>query len=206
MRILNSRAFLILPFLVLILLPSVALAGGSARAHDGGFFLRMTAGGGGGSTSVDDSVDKLEFSGGAAEFSIAIGGIITENLALHGSLYEFTMFDPDIKFNGTTLGQGDGEISMSGVGAGVTYWFMPVNFYLTGTLGVGTLRVDSGGSSDTSDAGLALELALGKEWFVSDRWGLGIGAGFTFHSIPDGGIDENWSGTSFILRFSATFN
>ena len=95
---------------------------------------------------------------------------------------------------------------MSGVGAGVTYWFMPVNLYLTGTLGIGTLRVDGGGNSDTSDAGFALEMALGKEWFVSDRWGLGIGAGFTYHAIPDGGIDESWSGTSFTLRFSATFN
>jgi hypothetical protein len=54
--------------------------------------------------------------------------------------------------------------------------------------------------------GLALEAAAGKEWFVSNRWGLGIAVGFTYHSLPDGGVDENWRGWSIPIRFSATFN
>ena len=55
-------------------------------------------------------------------------------------------------------------------------------------------------------SGFALEAAVGKEWFVSDRWGLGLAVGITYHSFPDEIAGENWSGISIPVRFSATFN
>jgi hypothetical protein len=167
----------------------------------------MTLGGGGANTSISDSVDELEFSGAQGEFTITIGGIVRENLALHGTLFGFSMVDPEVKLNGTSRGEASGSLSMNGVGGGLTWWVMPANFYLSGSAGFGVLSADpDGASSSSSDAGFAMELALGKEWFVSDSWGLGLGGGFSWHTIPDGEIPENWSGLSFAIRFSATYN
>ena len=191
----------------ILILPAAAFAGGSPRAHDGGFMLRMTLGGGGGGTTISDDFNELEFSGGQGEFTIAIGGVVTENLAIHGTLFGFSMVDPEVKINGTSLGEANGSMTMSAVGAGLTWWVMPANFYLSGSAGFGTLTADPDGtSSETSDTGFAMELALGKEWFVSESWGLGVGGGFSWHTIPDGDIPENWSGVSLSLRFTATYN
>jgi hypothetical protein len=169
--------------------------------------IRLTGGFGGGGTSISNDIDELEFSGSQGEFTFAIGGVVTENLAIHGTLFGFSMVDPTVEFNGTELGEANGSMTMSAVGAGVTWWAMPANFYLSGSVGFGTLTADPDGSSAaSSDTGFAMELALGKEWFVSDSWGLGIGGGLSFHSIPDGDLPENWSGVSLSLRFTATYN
>ncbi|RKZ11685.1 hypothetical protein DRQ32_05360, partial [bacterium] len=188
-------------------LTAPALAWGSPRAHDGGFMLRMTGGFGGGSTSISNSTNELKFEGGQGEFTLAIGGVVRENLALHGTLFSFVMVDPDIRIDGGPAIPGSGNVSMNGVGAGLTWWAMPANFYVSGSAGIGRLTADpDNAGSSSSDRGFAMELALGKEWFMSDRWGLGLGGGLSWHTIPDGLIDENWSGTSISVRFSATFN
>jgi hypothetical protein len=87
----------------------------------------------------------------------------------------------------------------------VTYYFMPVNLYLSGSAGFGSLEFDGNISGET-DMGLALDLTVGKEWWVGDNWGLGVAGGFGYHSLPEEGLDENWSGTSFVVRFTATLN
>jgi hypothetical protein len=79
---------------------------------------------------------------------------------------------------------------------------MPANVYMTGSAGVGKLSTDGG----STDPGLVFNASLGKEWWVSPKWGLGLAGGFQYHSIPDGGVDESWSGTTFYLAFSATLN
>jgi hypothetical protein len=96
---------------------------------------------------------------------------------------------------------------MSAFGAGLTYFFMPVNMYLSGTVGAGSLSF-SGTDLDglETDSGLALNFVLGKEWWVSNRWGLGLAGAFDYHSAPDKNVSEDWTGTSFSLLFSATFN
>ena len=83
---------------------------------------------------------------------------------------------------------------------------MPSNLYLSGTIGLASITLDLDGfPSVESETGVGFDLTLGKEWWTSDNWGLGIAAGFGFHNIPDKGI-EDWKGPSFALRFSATYN
>jgi hypothetical protein len=192
--------------LSLLLISTDAVAGGSPRAHDGGFLLRMTLGGGQARTSITSDVADVELSGDAGEFTIAVGGIVRENLALHGTLFFFSIQDPDVKLN-QLAGRAAGSVGCSGIGGGFTWWLMPANLYLSSSAGIGVLTADPDGlPSSSSDAGFDMEVAVGKEWFVSDRWGLGLGGAYSYHRIPDGGVDSHWSGHSFALRFSATFN
>ena len=53
----------------------------------------------------------------------------------------------------------------------------------------------------------------GKEWWAGEAWGLGLAGGFTYFSAKEKDIlsgvldsNESWSGPSYALRFSATFN
>ena len=181
----------------------------AAHKHDG-FFLRLSSGIGYASTEVEEPNFRLEFNGGIGDANIAIGGMVAPNLALHGTLLGWFISDPDVEgfdAGGTFSGEIAGDVTMSAIGIGVTYYFMPTNLYLSGTLGLGQLEFDLAGiqSADT-DRGLILEGTLGKEWWVSDNWGLGLAGALGLHSFPEDGSDENWSGPSFTLRFSATFN
>jgi len=184
---------------------------GNPREHDG-FFLRMSVGGGHADTEIDDEIGdgEVELSGPAGDYNFAIGGVVGENFALHGTFFGWGVEDPDTEiFDGGFVEEGEleGRISMSAIGGGVTYYLMPVNLYFSGSVGAAQLYFDSDffGEGD-SDWGIAGDFTVGKEWWVGNSWGLGFAGGMSLHSIPDGEFDENWSGKSFALRFSATFN
>ncbi|MFC1573396.1 hypothetical protein ACFL6M_07340 [Candidatus Eisenbacteria bacterium] len=189
--------------IVLLAPPSLA---GEPRQHDGGFFLRLSAGGGSATTSNDILGETLELSGGAVDLNFAIGAIVSPNLAIHGTLFGWMVEDPDVKLGSETATMPNANLDLSAIGAGLTYYLMPSNFYLSGSLGIGTLTIDTALGESSTDPGLAVDLTVGKEWWVSDRWGLGAAAALSFHSIGEEGIAENWTGTGFALRFSATLN
>jgi len=94
---------------------------------------------------------------------------------------------------------------MTAFGGGITYYFMPVNIYLSGSVGLGALS-GGGNISGESDNGFAGMVTAGKEWWVSNRWGLGVSGVFGFFSFPEPDISENWSGWNVAVMFSATFN
>lgn len=198
------RRFLVfVSFSLLLLVPTVTLGGGLPRTHDG-FFLRLSGGGGHASTSIGEGGSKLEMSGGAADINLAIGGVVSRDLILHGTLFGWAIADPTVKL-GSAESSANADLTMSGFGGGITYYFMPVNMYLSPTVGLASLSLD-GDVDGSTDLGFALDLTLGKEWWVGGGWGLGLAGMFGYHSIPEKGVDESWSGTSFAVRFSATMN
>jgi len=176
------------------------------RAHDGGFFLRLSAGGGVASTSIESGSDKVELSGSAGDMNFAIGAIVSPNLALHGTLFGWLVSDPDFTVTGVGTIPVTGDLDLSAVGGGLTYYFMPTNLYLSASLGYGKLTGKGGFLSGETDSGMVVDMTLGKEWWVGNSWGLGVAGGFIYHSVPQPGLDVNWSGTSFAIRFSATHN
>jgi len=189
---------------------SIASAG-EPRTHDG-FFLRLSGGAGPTSTKFETAEGSIKFSSTAGDANLAVGACVTPNLAIHGTLFGFAMTDPDLDIVLVGVGSGsgtlDGDVGMSAVGAGVTYYFMPVNLYVSGSLGFGTLTVetDDVDLDGETDTGLALDITVGKEWWVGNSWGLGFAGGFGYHSLPVEGIEDKWSGTSFAIRFTATLN
>ncbi len=178
---------------------SASMAG--ARDHSGGFFLRLAAGGG--VADTENSGLPLDFSGSVVELDIAIGAVVAENLALHGTVFGWLISDPDV--GGGVTGTASGDLDMTAVGGGITYYFMPVNIYLSGSVGLGSLN-GGGDISGESDSGFAGMVTAGKEWWVSNRWGLGVAGVFGFHSLPEPRVSENWSGWNLAVMFSATFN
>lgn len=189
---------------LMVALPGPALAG-APRTHDG-FFLRLSVGGGGANTELDVPGLETEISGTSGDANIAIGGVVAPNLALHGTLFGWSLSDPDVDIEGIGSGEIDGDLSMGAIGGGLTYYFMPANIYVSGSAGLGSLSLDAGAIEGDTDSGFVGEIMLGKEWWVGNSWGLGVAGSLGFHSIPDEDIDENWSGNSWSIRFSATLN
>jgi hypothetical protein len=151
--------------------PSPALAdrGGT---HDG-FFLRLSSGIGGGRVSGDNDTSG-KFTGATSQGSIAIGGVITDNLALHADVFVASLFNPTYENkNGTAVTLNDLDITMrfGSVGVGVTYYIMPMNLYLCGSLGLAVASTEVRYTrlgltfTDTweSQTGFGLNLMVGKE-------------------------------------------
>jgi hypothetical protein len=188
-----------------------AYAGGQPREHDG-FFMRLSLGGGSGSANIEEGGNKAKFNGGAGDMNLAFGGMVSKNLALHGTMWGWGVQDPDADITIVGLGSGSGTfngfLAMSAIGPGVTYYLEPANVYFSGSIGIGNLS----GSDDlegSTDTGFALDATVGKEWWVGNNWGLGFAGDFTYLSAKDKdivGSSESWGVTGFGLRFSATFN
>lgn len=215
MKLHRFTGFLVLVALSAVLLsPRQILAGD--RAHVSGLFLRLSGGGGAASTEIDYAGTKTKIEGSTADINLAIGGIIAKNLALHGTVWGWITSDPDVTEGSVTIPL-NGFADFSAFGGGITYYFMPANIYLSGSVGVGTLSLDGdiAGIDVTgeTDLGPAFDITIGKEWWVGTSWGLGVALSGGFHSVKDGGvdtsgatIDEQWQGGNLAVRFTATLN
>lgn len=191
--------------------------GANKHRHDG-FLLRLAIGVAfGGMTGDEFLLDGSETSAGGAGFSttIGIGGALTDNLVLNADLFQMTFLDPSIEVDGRELGDADvygedrgvGEnVELTGLGVGVTYYFMPVNIYLSGAIGLGqVVFVSDSGERAGSDAGLALHALVGKEWWVGVDWGIGVAGELAFVSAKDDFLGD-LTGLGFAILFSATYN
>ena len=190
--------------------PTVEAGDDAAKHKHDGFYLRLTTGIGG-ATSIEKA-EGIEFniSGISGHSTIGIGYAVAENLIINLDIFTSLVRDPIVEINGEEIVEADAELSITNIGVGAAYYIMPTNVYLASSIALanGTLRSDWGKTE--SDAGYGINVAVGKEWWVSDNWGIGV-AGQLFHTVLS---DENLitgevsdlKTTSIGIVFSATFN
>ena len=74
------------------------------------------------------------------------------------------------------------------------------------------LNDSNGNVLEKSKTGLALEALFGKEWWVSDNWGLGLSGQVILGRMQGKDVDmtllevPTWTAKAFSLLFSATYN
>lgn len=195
--------------------PAVAQPGEPAagvHTHDG-LFLRMTAGPGFGAyrgtghitsasgVEISDPSDEGSQGGG----SFCLGGAVWDNLMLHGDLWLSLVSSK----RRNDLQQDFGLVVL---GMGVTYYWMPLNIYLTGSIGMANsflvLGDDEPGTGDDAGntaTGVGMYVQAGKEWWVSDNWGLGVAiqAEYSYGEDEDTGLIFRHGGAKVL--FSATY-
>jgi len=173
-----------------------------------GFFLQMDLGGGYLTTSASQGFTTVRLSGGAVQFSIAIGGAVSENLILGGHVWAHAVSSPSAEVNGqATSTRSDSTLGLSGIGFNLTYYFTPVNLYVQATPSLTRLSASQGGSTANTEYGPGVRLAVGKEWWVSDHWGLGLNGHLALSSNKDQGSGApTWGTGAFAVAFSATYN
>lgn len=160
-----------------------------AHRHDG-FFLRLAVGAGIGGLHSDGDDDW----GGGGHFSFDIGASPIDNFVLHfrTAQHAFALNEASRPWDFATV---------SAWGIGGTWYFMPQNIYLTGSLGFAALNLLDVDGRDVSDGdgGFGCGLDVGKEWWVSDNWGLGIAGRLHYVSV------EPCSSTGLGVLFSASY-
>nr|MBC8278674.1 hypothetical protein [FCB group bacterium] len=71
------------------------------------------------------------------------------------------------------------DMSINDFGVGISYYIMPTNIFLSGSITMSKDRIKTKNDDDqteteaTTESGLGFYLSAGKEWWVSDKWALG---------------------------------
>jgi hypothetical protein len=178
----------------------------TAYRHDRGLMLRLDLGVGYLNASLDTS-PTLTVKGAGPELGVVVGGPVSENFILGGHLWVVGSISPTIQQGSVEVGTNDDTSStLVGIGLNLTYYLMPANVYLSATPSLTRLGLTWNGVSGSSEAGFGMHLALGKEWWVSEHWGLGLAGQFMFSSNDDRNGGPHISSLAGALALSATFN
>jgi hypothetical protein len=193
-----------------------------ARTHDG-FFLSISPGLAFGESKADlteaaGSWDNVTYRGPGVLLDLKIGGALTPNLILSGDFISRSVAGPEVEtFGGTNQADEDVVLTDGTLGIGLTYYILPANVFFSGTLGVGRFVL----TNPTEDAddderietnpGVSLHAKVGKEWWVSDNWGLGVAAGYGWLGAErdensESDFNGKYSSHKFYVLFNTTFN
>lgn len=170
--------------------------------HNLGLMFRLGIGVGYGSFGTTLGGTDYRVGGLGVNYTAAIGWGMSENFAVHLDLNGMSLISP-----GVTSGTGSsstttiatGQSYNTGIlGGGFTYYSMPMNVFVTGSVGLALLSVDantSSGSSTTvgqSRLGFGASAQVGKEWFFGNGWGVGGSLMVLYALIPD----QEFAGTT----------
>jgi hypothetical protein len=173
-----------------------------------GFYFRPDLGFGYVSMSETASGVDLKISGAAGVFGLHVGGAVQENLILGFHLYDAVITNPTFEAGGLSSTPGNSSATLVAFGPELTYYVMPQNLYFSGTLALSKVTVDGLGQKGSTETGFGARVSLGKEWWVSSHWGLGLVGHLDYASNKDGG--GAGAGTlqtlGASLAFSATYN
>lgn len=201
----------------ILLFTVIAAMAAFADGDHSGFYLAGGLGIGPGSASWEpDKGSSLETSGAlTSEVDLRIGGAVGSNFAIHGTFIYTNLSNYDYEMDGAKASTNDAVTCMM-LGIGGTYYFMPVNIFLSGSIGLTAMDLsgdtDDDGTSDfesDSNAGLGLQLALGKEWMVTDNIGLGVALSATYLGATwdaAAGGDLYYDNVNLAVEFSVTYN
>src|SRR5262245_52950713 len=108
-----------------LMVASLLVAGsaeaGQPRSHDG-LVLRLSGGIAFPHSSLeDDSGNELKFSGIGGHGNFAVGVMVLPNLAIHGTMWGWTILEADEEVNGQQVGSGE-TVIVNGFGGGATYY------------------------------------------------------------------------------------
>jgi hypothetical protein len=204
---------------LLLFIPCLAAAQDPEGYHQhDGFFLSMNVGPAFGAIKLDasgTSYQKMEFSGTGGIVDLKVGGTIAKTVSLSADFMNRAIAGPDVEVDGRKAAANT-KFSASDqlIGLGITYYFMPINIFVSGSLGIAkfTLNDQTNDVSASSKNGFGLSLKAGKEWWVGTNWGLGVSAGFATSNADDKGIPDEpaYSGklstNKFFVLFNTTYN
>jgi hypothetical protein len=193
---------------------TASVAVDSRRQRHLGFYIRPDVGVGYLSSSESVGSTTVTISGFSGVAGLAIGAAVSENLILAAHIIDAVSLNPSVSLDGgPSQSTSNTSVVFWGIGPELTYYFEPANVYLslTGAVTRMSFSAGSSGSSQTAstDWGFGGRAAVGKEWWVSDHWGLGMAGQVSFSSNPDpaaNGSSVTMTTWSAGAMFSATYN
>ena len=154
----------------------------------------------------------VAYDGNGGSLTLALGYSVASHFTLYVSGLVAGAANVTPRLDGSDASSHGLGTDVYGIGPGFSWDFGP-NFFVSATLLLAAVDVTDGDRTLTrSNAGAALDLQIGKEWWVSDNWGLGISAQLIYGAMKGDGVDPTttlvpeWSVTSLAALFSATYN
>jgi len=183
-----------------------------ARTHDG-LYVRMQFGLSALDLQGTIPGTTVTYGGVGVSGGAAIGYTLAPHLTLYLDLLVSTATGTTTHVNGLNQYDGQRGVAFVGMGPGLSFDFGP-NLFAAATLLLAGVEVDdsNGNALADSKSGAAVELQLGKEWWVSDNWGIGLAGQFIYGSMRGSDPDPtllavpDWRFLSFAILFSATYN
>ncbi len=196
----------------------------TARRHLG-LLLRLDAGFGlmgmkGTSPAYIDVWDQTQealkdgIKGFDIPFGFTAGYAVIENFIIGAEVWGLTTTSPNSQhplYYYSNMTQGS-------VGLHLTYYFMPVNIYVSATPSIAIARLaywsrdywvpalgSFGTRSYSTNVGFGGKFAVGKEWWVGDHWGVGVALQFLMGIYSDK-YSYTWTTLSGAAAFSVTYN
>lgn len=153
-------------------------------AHSPGFYGRLTLGLGYSHTRLRQSGADLLWGGVGAEASLSLGVMMPSALAVHADLLGASVFEPSVRFEGSSSSGTAVDVTYTtgGLGVGMTKYF-PSNGYLTAGLGLAVASLEAGGYRYDSDLGGYVTIGAGREWLLSPLFGIGVVGRVTAYRI-----------------------
>jgi hypothetical protein len=173
--------------------------------------LRLTLGLGAAFTHVDpEQAEPFQLSGLSGSFSLDIGGSVAGDLLIHARFAQLGIFEPSASGDGQDVIELDETTSLAYLfGGGATYYFMPINLYVSGVVGLSWLSLyyQTGDQTRPVVAGFGINLDVGKEWWLSNDWGVGVAARFWHSHVEDRNrsLSNDVDLNGFAVLLSATF-
>jgi hypothetical protein len=206
------KKILITTAATIILTSSIVLGQNGYQEHDG-FFLRMLYGFGYAETVEKDVMGSdLKFSGTSDALRFQIGGTVSDNLILYGEFGGIMQIEPEMEWMGQSGSTSDVTVSAFDIGGGITYYFMPSNFYLSFSLHTSQAEFEYNKVKGDSEFGFGFNAMVGKEWWVGAQWALGAAFYGYYSTMKDKGtiegINYEYDINNFSVgaMFSVTYN
>jgi hypothetical protein len=169
----------------------------STRHRHLGGFIRPDVGFGYLATNANGG---SELGGVAGTIGFAAGGALSEDVIMAFHVWDAAASNPSYS-NGSTL---NGSLALFGLGGELTL-YSKEDYYVSMSPSITRLTTVSGSSSSDTNWGFGLRFAVGKEWWVSDHWALGL-VGHASMSLNSDSAGNNWRTAAVTMAFSATFN
>ncbi|MEL6178541.1 MAG: hypothetical protein AAFS10_06285 [Myxococcota bacterium] len=184
------------------------------KRHDG-FFLRLSFGPGWSRATADPELPnqpKLTLTGIHTAGDVAIGGALVEDVVLHATYAWARAREPTLEAGGQEIASIGERFLFNCLGLGTTL-YLPLNIYLSGSFGWGMIDIATNEPVEYTvyNLGTSFVLQAGKEWWLTDQWGVGVAGRFLGGRITDstgnGPQDQvRWVYQHVSVVLSATYN
>jgi hypothetical protein len=153
---------------------------------------------------------ELVVSGRGTPLALSIGYVFAKNLVLSWDYCYLHVGHPSLGDDYSSVGIVN--LGWEGTGPGARL-YLPLNTFVGGSLLLSKVRINNGNPDDSryglrwdSEYGITGRVSLGKEFWATDNWGLGLVGEALFGRLPG---HDNWptfSTRGFSLMASSTFN
>lgn len=176
-----------------------------------GFFMRLSVGPGYYRMWADAAEGTMALRAAGAGLTLGLGGALSENVVLFGEMALQTTIDPRVDTyagNGSRPGT---AVTTAAVGLGAGYHLMPAQVFVAGSLLLAQARaVDCPTERllGKTDVGPGLALAVGRDWWLTPSWTIGVLGRFQLARLRDPAHGKGaamWGALALSIAFSVAF-